>query len=63
MNGKVASALLRWKMTVSSPLVSTRSREPSRPAGPPLTLIFTIRSMEYLTASALIASPLENFRP
>ncbi|CAM5710281.1 hypothetical protein SAFG77S_02764 [Streptomyces afghaniensis] len=62
-NGKVASGLLRWKITSRSFGAWTRSRLPSRPAGPPLTLILRIRSNEYFTARASSASPLENFRP
>lgn len=62
MNGNVASDLFRWKTTVSSPLVSIRSRESSIPAGPPLKWMSTMRSMENFTASASSFSPLENVR-
>lgn len=61
--GKVASGWLRWKTTSRSPFVCTRERVVSRPAGPPLTLIFLIRSNEYLTAFASSVCPFENFRP
>jgi hypothetical protein len=61
--GKVASAWFRWKTISRSPFTSIRPRLVSRPAGPPLTLIVLIRSMEYLTAFASSTCPSENVRP
>lgn len=62
-NGKVASGLLRLKTTSRSLTARTLSRLPSRPAGPPLTLIFRMRSIEYLTARASSLCPSEKVRP
>ncbi len=61
--GKVASAVLRWKMTSRSPCVSTVSMVFSRAAGPPGTSMRSARSMEYFTSAAVTGSPLANFRP
>lgn len=61
--GKVASAVLRWKMTSRSPLVSTVSTVDSRAKTPESALMARARSMEYFTSAAVMASPFANFRP
>lgn len=63
LNGKVASAVLRWKMTSRSPFVSTVSTVERMEATSVSALIFRTRSMEYFTSSAVTGSPLANFRP
>jgi hypothetical protein len=61
--GKVASALLRWKITSRSPCVSTVSMVDSSANTPLSPLMERARSMENFTSSAVTASPFENFRP
>ena len=62
MNGKVASTLLSFIVTVVGSVASTESSEPSSVYGPVGSSILSIRSSENLTSSAVSGSPLENFR-
>lgn len=61
--GKVASAVFRWKMTSRSPWVSMVSTVDISAKTPVSALMVRARSMENFTSAAVIASPLENFRP
>ncbi|GHA81910.1 hypothetical protein GCM10010512_11810 [Streptomyces thermoviolaceus subsp. thermoviolaceus] len=61
--GKVASAVLRWKITSRSPWVSTVSMVESRPATPLSALMLRARSMEYFTSAAVTGSPLAKVSP
>ena len=62
LNGKVASAVLRWKMTSRSPWVSTVSMVDSSAKTPLSALRARARSMEYFTSAAVTGSPFANLR-
>ena len=62
MNGKVASTLFSFIVTVVGSVTSTESSEPSSVYGPVGSSILSMRSSENLTSSAVSGSPLENFR-
>lgn len=62
MLGKVASDVLRWKTTVLSSGASMLAIDESMTAGPFSSLIFSVRSKEYLTSFEVRLLPLLNFR-